>query len=51
MHQAIAGMGLSEPLYPAVKVSPEKALPVGQRSMGRKVAADVLDDIKSSLTD
>lgn len=34
-----------------VEVNPEEALPVGQRSTGRNMGADELDDIKSSLPD
>lgn len=47
VHQAVAGVGLPELLFALsdVEMSFEKALPVGQRSMGCKMGADVLDDI------
>lgn len=48
-----AGVGLPELLFTLsdMEMCFEKALPVGQRSMGCKMGADVLDDISSSLPD
>lgn len=47
VHQTVAGMGSPELLFALsdVEMSFEKALPVGQRTMGCKMGADVLDDI------
>lgn len=48
----LLGWDCLSPFTPSdVEVNPEKAVAVGQRSVGRKRGADELDDIKSSLTD